>query len=295
MKKLFALFFLIPSLAIAQITVFGLEFGKPLPLPKCPISQTLGSVNIFSQSFVCVDEGSWGTSIVFPYDKMPSIGKSPSIRATIKNGVLAGLTIYTFGASTQDSVFDSLQDKFGKPTTTSKEMNQNAYGAQFSGINALWKNSDINVEFWGVFRKVDTGVVWIETPEVRAERIAEIMKPKGTSLDAEIIKPNAATPANPTQKLRLGIQYIDKTVADKLPEVVRLNLPKNGLLISVVQPNSPAALAGICIGDVLIEFAGSTVNVPTDMAAVMVKIAQGALVDAIVIRSGQTLRLSVQM
>ena len=182
MKKLLLLALLLPCLASAEPTIFGLELGKALTLPKCPISPRFNDVDLFGQTAICVWERGAKTSIVFPNDKRPAIGKSPSIGATVKDGILQGLTIYTFGAASQESVFAALQEKFGKPSKVSKAQAQNLYGAQFNNINALWEQPSVTVEFWGVETKVDTGVVWIETPEVRAARMAEVVKPKGAAL-----------------------------------------------------------------------------------------------------------------
>lgn len=113
--------------------------------------------------------------------------------------------------------------------------------------------------------------------------------------NTEIRKQNEALPVTPPQKLRLGIRYMDDAMAAKLPEATRSSLPKSGLLLVLIEPGSPAALAGLLVGDVLVGFGGSTITTQVDMVAVMAKVAQGALVDAVVMRSGQTLRLSVQM
>ena len=137
---------------------------------------------MFGQTETCLWERGTSALIVFPNDKRPAIGKSPSIGATVRYGVLQGLTIYTFGAASQESVFSALQEKFGKPSKASKTAAQNLYGAQFEKINAIWEQPTVTVEFWGVETKVDTGVVWVETPEARAARIAEVTKPKGAAL-----------------------------------------------------------------------------------------------------------------
>jgi PDZ domain len=106
-------------------------------------------------------------------------------------------------------------------------------------------------------------------------------------------KSNPPTPA--PQKLRLGIRYMDEAMVAKMPAAARTKLPDNGLLLSYVEPASPAAIAGLQAGDVLTQFAGKSIRMPADMGSALEKVPRGGKVDAVIIRGGQTITVVVQL
>jgi len=88
--------------------------------------------------------------------------------------------------------------------------------------------------------------------------------------------------------LGVAIQPIDQALADQL------NLPTpNGVLITEVQPNSPAAKAGMQAQDVIVEFAGVPVHGPRNLQALAGRAAIGTSQSIVVLRDGKRVELKV--
>jgi serine protease Do len=68
-----------------------------------------------------------------------------------------------------------------------------------------------------------------------------------------------------------------------------------GALITEVEPNSPAAKAGLSVGDVVVGFRGQTINGPHDLAGLAADTASGTSVTVRVVRGGQTKDVQAQI
>ncbi len=88
--------------------------------------------------------------------------------------------------------------------------------------------------------------------------------------------------------LGVGIQTMTQTLADQF----NVN-PRSGLLITQVQPDSPAARAGLKTGDILVEFDGRKVSTPNHLQTIVERSDVGGSYPLVVIRDGQPMELSV--
>jgi serine protease Do len=90
--------------------------------------------------------------------------------------------------------------------------------------------------------------------------------------------------------LGVGIQRIDQDLA------AQLDLPaQEGALVTDVQPDSPAAKAGLQSQDVIVEFAGTKIRSPNQLSGVVARSAINARQPVTVIREGKRVELAVNL
>jgi serine protease Do len=113
--------------------------------------------------------------------------------------------------------------------------------------------------------------------------------------DAGFNQNGGANPSAPAQQGALGL-----TLAPLTPDVSsQLNLPSSatGAVITAVKPNSPADVAGLQPGDLLVGVGATNVNSPTDAVNAIVsarKTGSGAVALRI-IRQGQALFVGIDL
>jgi serine protease Do len=88
--------------------------------------------------------------------------------------------------------------------------------------------------------------------------------------------------------LGIGIQPLDSDLADQLGAGA-----SEGAVITEVQPNSPAAAAGLQPQDVVVEFGGAAVHSPGQLSALAGRTVIGSKQPMVVIRDGKRLTLHV--
>jgi len=88
--------------------------------------------------------------------------------------------------------------------------------------------------------------------------------------------------------LGIGIQDVDQALADQLG----MSVP-HGVMVTEVQPDSPAAKAGIQPQDVIVEFAGATVHGRRNLQAIAGRAAIGSTQTLVVLRDGKRMELKV--
>lgn len=86
--------------------------------------------------------------------------------------------------------------------------------------------------------------------------------------------------------LGVGIQTITQELANQFDIP-----PRSGLVITQVIPNSPAELAGLETGDVLIEFGGRNVRTPSKLQTIVERCRIGDQVNLTVLRDGKKVEL----
>lgn len=90
--------------------------------------------------------------------------------------------------------------------------------------------------------------------------------------------------------LGIGIQGMDQDLAGQL------NIPSShGALVTDVQPNSPAAKAGVQPQDVIVEFAGAKINSPRNLQAIASRTPIGSSQPVVVLRDGKRQELHVTL
>ena len=166
--------------AAADLTVFGFELGKPLTLPECPYT-TLPGDNFKLYEVVpprtCYQEPRAVNGYGIPVREI-DFGKTSAppyvlywrMFAVEQGGDLIGVRFSTPGISAQDVVLGELRRKYGAPTSISSEPLQNAFGATFDSVSALWRGGAVDVTFEGTFGRLDRGEVTIDLPAATALR-----------------------------------------------------------------------------------------------------------------------------
>ena len=90
----------------------------------------------------------------------------------------------------------------------------------------------------------------------------------------------------------LGIGTQPVALPDRLRELAG---QESGLLVSSVQPESPAEQAGFLLGDILVGLDGKSVSVPDDLMALLSGGLIGRSTAARVVRGGQLVELDVNV
>jgi hypothetical protein len=93
------------------------------------------------------------------------------------------------------------------------------------------------------------------------------------------------------QEGRIGVQV--QPMTPELREHFQAP-PDRGLLVSHVDPNRPGAVAGIAVGDVLLEGDGQPLARPFDLARIVSRVPEGKDVEITALRAGKKLTLRVQ-
>ena len=173
--------------AAADISVFGLDLGKPFLLPECAITswERRNSYN-FSTNTVCYRRvESVGSNvgkpfsraddyvdIIWPRGSEPQTAKYNSVTAFIIDGNLEQVVFGTYGLDAQARDIKILTDKFGPPSKGGPTIGQNGYGATFQVIHAEWNLDGVSVEYdsaGGAVRILTSKA--IETEKAQRDRI----------------------------------------------------------------------------------------------------------------------------
>lgn len=164
--------------------IVDLRLGAPLSVPECA-SHRVGGMVIYSNLYPWSESGtcyqhdlSQGPGGAKPSDE--TVGILPQqpphainkIKAEIVAGKIEGVILLTTGYVDQQSLYDSLVEKYGKPTSTGHLSLQNRMGASFDSIDAIWQFPDLKVTFSGMANKIDTGVIVARTGAGQAADVA---------------------------------------------------------------------------------------------------------------------------
>jgi serine protease Do len=87
--------------------------------------------------------------------------------------------------------------------------------------------------------------------------------------------------------LGVGIQQVDADIAQQL------GVDANGVMVSEVYPDTPAADAGLQDQDVIVSFAGKPVKDPRELQGLVERAPLGSKQDITVVRDGKTITLQV--
>jgi hypothetical protein len=156
-----------------QMTMFGLEIGKPLDLPVCQYANATKSVGI--QQYTCVepaDELAQNRArIHFGLKEIPPIVKGLSMTVQLVDEKLEAMYFATPGIESKARLLRIFTEKYGAPTTLTKATLKNADGAGYETFTAVWDMPGLYVEYAPTNGSVKEGVARIETQRARQARV----------------------------------------------------------------------------------------------------------------------------
>jgi len=158
-----------------QLDVFGYKFGEAVSLPKCPNESPVSNYIKSDCEFKSEYTDRHNVVVIYlPKADIPLYMKG-QIDLFTMNGVVEGAKYLTWGESVQHMVLGELIKKYGLPTRKSVDIMQNAYGAKFERINAIWEHKSITVRLRGFLASNrEAGAVWVYTKKGKSH--AEIIQ-----------------------------------------------------------------------------------------------------------------------
>jgi hypothetical protein len=99
--------------------------------------------------------------------------KSEEMSAFVLDHNIEAISFSTGGLDTNESVLAALREKYGQPAAIHTTPMQNAFGAQFQAIVAIWHVGDITVTYEAGNLDMTSGSVEIATSQGEAA-LAEI-------------------------------------------------------------------------------------------------------------------------
>jgi hypothetical protein len=156
-----------------QMTMFGLEIGKPLDLPVCQYTNATKSVGI--QQYTCVEPAGElaqnRARIHFGLKEIPPIVKGLSMTVQLVDDKLEALYFATPGLDSKARLLRIFTEKYGAPTTLTKATLKDADGAGYETFTAVWDMPGLYVEYTPTNGSVKEGVARIETQRARHARV----------------------------------------------------------------------------------------------------------------------------
>jgi hypothetical protein len=175
----------------ADLTVFGVELGKPVNLPECPY-KTAGGMKLYDvmPQSTCVHDphalngyGRPARELSFGRDEAPPIVKNwTAFLLEDDAGRVIGFHFLTSGVQTQAAVLSQLKEKYGAPTSVTPHTVRTAVGGPFESFDAKWSLPGLVVNFQGTTDRIDRGDVTIDLPEAAALRQQWSLNPKERKL-----------------------------------------------------------------------------------------------------------------
>ena len=162
----------VPSQAEDRLTAFGFEIGKPLYLPECEFNPVLKYSG--PQKKICMEPRGLTSSFVsvhFPSNERPSLLSTDAVSVKLFIGNLEALGFGTKGFESKETVLQTLEQKYGKPTRLIETKVQNRLGAKFDSFLATWEFADLYVEYEPIYMgSMTEGFIRIETPRAKRDR-----------------------------------------------------------------------------------------------------------------------------
>lgn len=154
--------------AAQKVELYGLTVGEPFTVPPCSQNGSFESFEA-TTTFTCFwtakpeivskPEG----ELLIKFATPAAYTTTGSIGVVVLGGVLSSIEVETTGADSGEQVLSLLTTKLGKPNAARRSPVQNAYGAKFPRINAIWKLGAITVEFDSAPERIDEGEITAST------------------------------------------------------------------------------------------------------------------------------------
>jgi len=146
-------------------SLFGVDIGKPLAVPLCPVTQINSVVSHFDPNhphncvLTGVDPGDYLVNFGLS-EPPPAFVQHDGVKVTVRDGIVQAVRVETDGLADQITVLSTLRDKFGKPAVLSSEKMGNLNGATFDVLFALWNFGDGSmIAFNGALDNFGTGAI----------------------------------------------------------------------------------------------------------------------------------------
>jgi hypothetical protein len=169
------------SAAERQISLYGIELGKPFALPECPLEdqkdmcfQRRGGTAY--DVAVPIDRGERTVTVYFASGELPSITANRFFMVMLSNGIVEEISIGTKGVSAGDVALGQLTAKFGAPGSLTKNVMQNGYGATYAKVNALWHIGGYWLSYDSAVERADQGIILALTEKEFAKIKAQSAK-----------------------------------------------------------------------------------------------------------------------
>lgn len=176
-----------PAAAPARdvVEIAGIELGTAMIIPECSKDDLYGVITYTPRSahYPCFQKTSGAGGTLTQAPDLPRgakhngvidielgetavpLGVSPTARMLIVDGVIEEVRLDTDGADSQARIYKMLLAKYGDPSYMNVAHLQTAMGGRFEGINAWWALPRMRVEFYGVLRRHDEGLIVASTAQ----------------------------------------------------------------------------------------------------------------------------------
>lgn len=161
--------FLAAASPAPSVSLYGLSLGAPLSLKECESQGTAMCYQrlpgTLADTILPPKPGEFRSLRVFyATGALPRIADTNWLLVKVADGIIQEIAIGTKGVEAQQSAFDQLTEKFGKPGLFKPSQVQNAFGAKYDSIYAEWQNAGGVVKFFGTIQRIDGGLIVALTP-----------------------------------------------------------------------------------------------------------------------------------
>lgn len=152
-----------------KVEVYGVTVGEPFTVPPCAQN---GSYDTYEAAtdFTCF----WTEKpeavakpdgeLLIKFASPAAFTTTGTIGVVVLSGIVNSIEVETTGTDSGEQVLALIAAKIGRPISIHRGPIQNAFGAQFTQIEAMWKIGDVTVEFNSAPERIDEGTLTASTP-----------------------------------------------------------------------------------------------------------------------------------
>lgn len=151
--------------AAEPLSLLGIELGNAPQFKQCDGDRVLPCINYHGKTVANARNAIIRIKSAPAFFKYQREGYGAPIDATVVNGKIESMSLFTTGLKSQVDVLGQLTAKFGNPSRINQDEVHNAFGAKFDSISASWlRGPQGSVVFHGVFQDTETGVIEMTSP-----------------------------------------------------------------------------------------------------------------------------------
>ena len=157
-----------PRVVTIPAALFGIEIGKPFPLPQCEVHQDYpipsnrppaGSDSCGVKPYSAFDDA---IEIHFAHGWPPYLGGP--VKAYLQDGLVTRVEFETRGIVAQEELLELLSQKFGRPTQQDATPVNTEVGATYNVLTASWRFADDSVlKLLGASGTIRSGLVQLDS------------------------------------------------------------------------------------------------------------------------------------